>query len=866
MTRGRMIVNTPSRSMKTWSRIGMTMVAILAALSAAHAQDSVSVTWALTANGLVTQTVGNVVGENERFSESLTDSNLNLQVRDYNASGGGQRCNLGLKTWPAESAENFSRWVQFSVSPAAGSRLIVNSIACEIGGAGTSAMNASMSYAIDSTFLFSVVAMPATALPNGGWLSPSPSYLLNLEVVSGQALYVRIHPWYNSTNASTSKYITLRNMVIRGMTYPDTVQTIPVVTTSGVSNVTATSATCGGVVTWDGGLAVTERGVCWDTSPNPTIQMKRTVDGAGSGAFSSAITGLTTGSFYYVRAYATNASGTGYGNEVAFTAVDPPPRLVAFPGAEGWGKYTVGGRGGAVYEVTNLDDSGPGSLRAAVQAYGPRTVVFRVSGTIMLNSNLTINNPYITIAGQTAPGDGICLRKYPLVISANQVIVRYIRVRLGDESGGESDAISARDQKNIILDHVSASWSQDETVSIYWCDSITVQWCLITESLYNSNHPKGAHGYGGIWGGSRSTYHHNLLAHHSSRNPRFASGCGNTDFRNNVIYNWGFNSAYGGEAYDTTWASPLTQVNMVANYYKKGPATKSGVVYRIINPSTRSGLTGYGYWHLSENYVYGYPTATADNWTYGVQGPTAEEKAAIKSNDPFPWSPISQGSAEQSYLSIIPNVGAVRPKRDSVDLRVVRNLMNGDATFEGPTYRTVQGFPTSAPITGIIDSQTDVGGWPVLSSLPAPADGDHDGMPDDWENSHGLNANDPSDRNGIGENGYTNVESYINSVGLLVGVEERGGPNPEGMRLEQNYPNPFNPSTTIEFTLGRAGSVDLKVYDILGQLVDTLYSGNAAAGIVYRLPFEVQGLSSGIYFSVLESGGKLIARRMIVAR
>lgn len=534
-------------------------------------------------------------------------------------------------------------------------------------------------------------------------------------------------------------------------------------------------------------------------------------------------------------------SGTGCGNEVSATAVDPPSRLVAFPGAEGWGKYTVGGRGGAVYEVTNLDDGGPGSLRAAVQANGPRTVVFRISGTIILNSNLTIDNDYITIAGQTAPGDGICLRKYPLVISADQVIVRYIRVRLGDESGGEADAISARGQKNIILDHVSASWSQDETVSIYWCDSVTVQWCLITESLYNSNHPKGAHGYGGIWGGSRSTYHHNLLAHHSSRDPRFASGCGNTDFRNNVIYNWGFNSAYGGEAYDTTWASPLTQVNMVANYYKKGPATKSGVVYRIINPSTRSGLTGYGYWHVVDNFVYGYPAATADNWTYGVQGPTAEEKAAIKSIDPFPWSPISQETAEQAYLSVISNVGAVRPKRDSVDLRVVQNLMNGDATFEGPTYRAIQGFPTSAPISGIIDSQTDVGAWPVLNSLPAPSDGDHDGMPDDWENSHGLSAVDPSDRNGLGEGGYTNLENYLDSIGLLTGMEEMGMENPAEMRFEQNYPNPFNPSNTFEFAVERTGVVNLRVYDNLGQVVGALFSGHAVAGSVYRVPLGPTG-------------------------
>lgn len=170
---------------------------------------------------------------------------------------------------------------------------------------------------------------------------------------------------------------------------------------------------------------------------------------------------------------------------------------LAFPTAEGYGKYAKGGRGGAVYEVTNLGDSGPGSLRAAVEASGPRTVVFRVSGTIELESPLRIENPYITIAGQTAPGDGICLRRNPLSIDADHVIIRYLRVRLGDESGGDYDAVSSRFTEHIILDHISASWSVDECMSVYHCDSITVQWCIVSESMSRSNHIKGSHGFGG---------------------------------------------------------------------------------------------------------------------------------------------------------------------------------------------------------------------------------------------------------------------------------------------------------------------------------------------------------------------------------
>lgn len=260
--------------------------------------------------------------------------------------------------------------------------------------------------------------------------------------------------------------------------------------------------------------------------------------------------------------------------------------VLAFPTAEGYGKYTIGGRGGKVYEVTNLNDSGEGSLRAAIEAKGPRTVVFRVSGTIDLKSALNIRNPYITIAGQTAPGDGICIKRYPLNISADEVIIRYIRIRLGDESTRSDDAISARYRKNIILDHISASWSIDETMSIYHCENVTIQWCMITESLSQSNHTKGSHGFGGIWGSNYSTYHHNLLAHHSSRNPRWASGGGFNDYRNNVLYNWGYNSSYGGEKHQVgnPKFSDIT-VNFVNNYYKPGPATDKGKVsYRIVNP------------------------------------------------------------------------------------------------------------------------------------------------------------------------------------------------------------------------------------------------------------------------------------------
>lgn len=432
---------------------------------------------------------------------------------------------------------------------------------------------------------------------------------------------------------------------------------------------------------------------------------------------------------------------------------------LAFPTAEGYGKYTVGGRGGKVIEVTNLNDSGEGSLRAAVESKGRRTVVFRVSGTIDLKSDLRIKNPYITIAGQTAPGDGICIKQYPLMISADEVIIRYIRVRFGDESGKDADAISARYVKNLILDHVSASWSVDETMSIYHCENVTVQWCIISESLFDSNHlKKGNHGFGGIWGSNHSTYHHNLLAHHSSRNPRFASGCGNTDYRNNVLYNWGYASCYGAEAQQKgNDKFNFSNINMVANYYKPGPATDPDKVAILAEPSAR-GDHDKGSWYVTDNFIEGSASVTSDNWS-GVRG-----GHFIKLDKPWDAMSINQQSAEDAFKLVLSNAGATLPKRDAVDTRIVAEVRSGTATYEG-TYKTKKRVTDKSKVTGIIDSQADVGGWPELKSTLAPADTDHDGMPDEWERKHEFDPSDAADgsidRDG---DGYTNLEAYMNEL------------------------------------------------------------------------------------------------------
>ena len=464
------------------------------------------------------------------------------------------------------------------------------------------------------------------------------------------------------------------------------------------------------------------------------------------------------------------ASSDGDNNVIQEESEDYPiEKPLAFPTAEGYGKNTVGGRGGKVFEVTNLNDAGNGTLRAAVEAKGPRVVVFRVSGNIELKKALKIANPYITIAGQTAPGDGICIKNYPLVIAADEVIIRYIRVRGGDEAGHEEDAISARFVKNLILDHVSASWSVDETMSIYHCNYITVQWCMITESLYQSNHAKGNHGFGGIWGGNYSTYHHNLLAHHSSRSIRMSSGAGNTDYRNNVIYNWGYNSCYGGEKVQVGSEFNFTNINLVGNYYKPGPATLKGAVsYRIANPSFRDVTTDFGKWYIADNVMVGNEVVTKDNWNGGVQPGKNEYLSILRVDKPWESMPVNQQTAEEAYKSVLENAGAILPKRDAVDKRIADEVWRGNALYEGTVYK--EKYKANNSLTdaskpcGIIDSQVNVGGWPVLNSAEAPLDSDHDGMPDEWEVKNGLNPKDASDGSKVARNGYTNLENYLNSL------------------------------------------------------------------------------------------------------
>lgn len=531
-------------------------------------------------------------------------------------------------------------------------------------------------------------------------------------------------------------------------------------------------------------------------------------------------------------------------------------RLPSFPGAEGYGRYTEGGRGGKVFHVTNLNDSGEGSFRWACEQSGARTIVFDVSGTIVLQKELKLRNGNVTIAGQTAPGDGICVANYPFVISAPNVVIRFMRFRLGNEAlktnskAHEGDGLGGMDTKNVIIDHCSVSWSIDECLSVYGSTNTTVQWCMVTQSLVNSGHSKGKHGYGGNWGGAGASYHHNLLAHHGSRTPRLGPRPGTQtdermDLRNNVIYNYAGEGCYGGEA---------MKVNIVNNYYKPGPATPNnakgkrmakpgirtlsycigkgqlestaknynkvkGTSLKTCTLSVESSGKGYlkfdgdpekyeidvvnktitvdgqavkvavndwfktlhqwGSYYITGNVNSAHADVTADNWGIGLykqidKGQKVDyhdaTEAELHALTPLEYAETTTHTAEMAYERVLDFAGASL-HRDAYDA-----MMVGD-TREGKASCIVSGIGK-----GFINSQDDVvypdgtTGYPVLESKEAPADSDGDGMPDEWETANGLDPNDAADGALTAENGYTNLENYLNSlVAHIVDGGNEGG-------------------------------------------------------------------------------------------
>ncbi|MBJ6110452.1 polysaccharide lyase [Hymenobacter sp. BT523] len=460
----------------------------------------------------------------------------------------------------------------------------------------------------------------------------------------------------------------------------------------------------------------------------------------------------------------------------------PQASIPAFPGAEGGGAYTYGGRGGRVIMVTSLADSGPGSLREACEQGGARIVVFNVAGIIRLKTPLMIRAPYITIEGQSAPGDGICVAGESVWLNTHDVLIRFMRFRRGETNvGRRDDSIGGNPIGNIMIDHVSASWGLDENMSMYrhmYNDStgipeqklgtvnITIQNSIFSEALDTWNHA-----FGSTLGGENCTFMRNLWADNAGRNPSIGWN-GVFNFANNVMFNWVHRSTDGGD-YRALY-------NIINNYYKPGPSTPkdTNIGHRILKPeSGRSKLKYqvYGRAYVAGNIVEGFPEVTKDNWNGGVQveeQPNAGKyQADMKVDKPLPMPEITIIPADKAYGYVLENAGAILPKRDPVDTRVVEQVRTGKITYkEGVKLPTTQFEHRRLPIDsykqGIITDPVQVGGYPTYAGKPY-ADADKDGMPDDYEKKNGFDPKNAADAAAIAKNGYANIENYLNSLVAL---------------------------------------------------------------------------------------------------
>ena len=476
-------------------------------------------------------------------------------------------------------------------------------------------------------------------------------------------------------------------------------------------------------------------------------------------------------------------------------------KLLAFPTARGFGKYVTGGRGCKVVEVTNLEDDpknpSEGSLRWALTVAGKEnaTIVFRVSGVIKIQPNaqkvrdLRANLKNVTIAGQTAPGEGILIRGGKMNFGgSDNLIIRNLRFRIGDID--EADLAKATDSrfikgagfglenaKNVIIDHCCFGWSGEENMTMYDNHFTTVQWCIVHEGLYDAGHQKGARSYANQWGGSPATYHHNLLAHNYNRSSRLNGASSTTEDRNvfmeyfnNVNYNWGKkNSCYGGENEAGTYSSH--ECNFVGNYYKPGPSTPSGSYFMELS-AARSGKTlnpNPSRWYFADNVMEGSSSATSDNWS-AIHNNTSYSVAGMKSEtlvypspevtrldkcsfDDYDLYRTPTESAEEAYQHVLDRAGTIN--RDQTELRIVNEVRNKQAQYKGTTLNKA----------GFIDSPDDAEGWPTYAAATPVVDNDHDGMADDWEVAHGLNPADPEDGKHVASaEGYTALEVYLNSL------------------------------------------------------------------------------------------------------
>jgi pectate lyase len=438
--------------------------------------------------------------------------------------------------------------------------------------------------------------------------------------------------------------------------------------------------------------------------------------------------------------------------------------LPAFPGAEGFGSTTDGGRWGTVIAVTNLDPDGPGSLREALETEGPRIIIFRVGGTILIDTPLRIRDPFVTVAGQTAPGDGICIRGAHLTVGTHDVIVRGLRFFIGDAAEGvEGDnrdglevASSTEPPYNVVLDHCSVSWAVDENLSTWYeCHDITVQWCITSEALYDSIHSKGPHSMGFLIGDSayRVSVHHNLFAHNNQRNPLLKADV-IADVVNNVVYNWG-EAATSHSNYEETDLPILA--NHVANFYIEGVDSTASEISFPSNMPPGSEI------HVQGNIGPNRPDDSMEECAL------CNRTGEWLMETPHDFAPVTTWTAAEARDLVLEHAGATVPSRSSVDERVVLSVIEETGS--------------------IIDSQDEVGGWPSCEGGEPPLDSDGDGIPDDWEESAGLDPDDPSDAGEAAASGYMWIEEYINSLIPVPGGDE---PGPD------ETPEPVDASTDAE--------------------------------------------------------------------
>lgn len=555
-------------------------------------------------------------------------------------------------------------------------------------------------------------------------------------------------------------------------------------------------------------------------------------------------------------------------------------QTLAFPTAEGYGKYATGGRGGDVVEVTTLEDYNPaaedpvpGSFRWAftqakdstknkwgvwVYSWKPITIVFKVGGVIDLKADFSMNRSNVTIAGQTAPGEGICFKRYTLKFGGNEnAVVRFLRSRPGDEAGAETSAMRWENGGNFIFDHCSMSWGIEETTHFSSAENFTIQWSIVSESLYSSVHKKGDRGYAAQWGGQYATYHHNLLAHHNTRSPRINGANKNdiyalVDYRNNLNYNWVSSGAcYGGE-WEVPTGGGFCHTNFVNSYNKPGPATSKNLNFAA--PSyARAGITptGYGKWYFNGNVMEGNAEKTADNWLavdasgVGGQENIYSDQEFIQSDGILEDYSSYTETAENAYKSIIDNVGAIYPKRDAIDTRVI-----GELTGEIPIVRSeyIVGdlvTPKKGTSSGIIDTPfnlkpVDAGDdwdpWGVYPSVKDEAlDSDHDGMPDVWETANGLNPNDPEDRNKMTKSGYTALEVYLNElVGEIIPLEFDNDTAIDDVNAVSKIK--INASYGQLYIYSELPVTNVKIFDIPGSLVVSRNADNISVVNISKLP------------------------------